>query len=154
MNGAAKIDAKVAAGVVANVKQVVPFLHVSNMERSLRYYMQGLGFTMKHKWEPDGTVRWCWLELGGGALMLQEFPKEGHNSWVPSCKVGEGVSLCFQCADALAIYRELISRGIAASEPQVGNRLWVTSVTDPDGFRLFFESPTDVPEETKLSEMK
>jgi len=25
---------------------------------------------------------------------------------------------------------------------------------DPDGYRLFFESPTDTPEETKLSEVK
>jgi hypothetical protein len=30
--------------------------------------------------------------------------------------------------------------------------MWVTSLTDPDGYRLFFESDTDVPEETKLSE--
>jgi hypothetical protein len=34
------------------------------------------------------------------------------------------------------------------STPFVGNDLWVTSLTDPDGYRLEFESPTDVPEET------
>lgn len=34
----------------------------------------------------------------------------------------------------------------------VGNRLWEIMITDPDGFRLFFESPTDVPEETKYSD--
>ena len=32
--------------------------------------------------------------------------------------------------------------------PFVGNGLWVTSVTDPDGYHLYFESPTEVPEET------
>jgi hypothetical protein len=32
----------------------------------------------------------------------------------------------------------------------VGNGLWVTSFADPDGYRLDFESPTDVPEDTKL----
>jgi hypothetical protein len=26
--------------------------------------------------------------------------------------------------------------------------MWVTSLKDPDGYRLDFESPTDVPEET------
>lgn len=46
-----------------------------------------------------------------------------------------------------------MSRGIEASEPQVGNNMWVTGLTDPDGYRLFFESATDVPEETKLSEL-
>jgi hypothetical protein len=29
--------------------------------------------------------------------------------------------------------------------------MWVTQVTDPDGYNLF-ESPTDVPEETVLSD--
>jgi catechol 2,3-dioxygenase-like lactoylglutathione lyase family enzyme len=79
----------------ANVKEVVPFLCVSSMERSLHYYVDGLGFTMKNKWVVDGKVRWCWLVLGGGALMLQEFSREGHDSWVPQGKVGEGVSLWF-----------------------------------------------------------
>jgi len=136
-----------------NVKQVVPFLHVSDMERSIRYYLDGLGFTIKYKWVVDGKLRWCWLELGGAALMLQEFPKEGHDSWAPNGKVGEGVSLCFNCEDALAIYHEVRSRGIEASEPQVGNAMWVTRLSDPDGYRLEFESPTDAPEDTKLSEL-
>ena len=29
--------------------------------------------------------------------------------------------------------------------------MWVFSVTDPDGYRLEFESPTDVPEGTEYS---
>jgi lactoylglutathione lyase len=136
-----------------NVKQTVPFLGVANMERSLAYYVDGLGFAIKHKWAVNGRVRWCWLALGAAALMLQQFFKEGHESWVPAEKPGVGMSICFMCEDAIAIYREVRSRGIEASEPQVGNALWVTGLTDPDGYRLFFESPTDVPEETKLSEV-
>jgi hypothetical protein len=31
----------------------------------------------------------------------------------------------------------------------VGNGLWVVSLTDPDGYRLDFESPTDAPEGTR-----
>jgi hypothetical protein len=30
--------------------------------------------------------------------------------------------------------------------------LWVTTVTDPDGYRLVFESPTREPEETVYRE--
>jgi lactoylglutathione lyase len=137
-----------------NVKEVVPFLHVSSMEKSVRYYVEGLGFAMKYQWVVEGKLRWCWLSLGGASLMLQEFPKEGHDSWVPSGKVGEGVSLYFTCEDAVAIYREYTSRGIEASEPQVGNAMWVTGLSDPDGYRLFFESATDTREETRLSELK
>ena len=34
----------------ANVKQAVPFFRVSNIERSLRYYVYGLGFEVTRKW--------------------------------------------------------------------------------------------------------
>jgi lactoylglutathione lyase len=138
---------------VGNVTEVVPLLGVSSMERSLRYYVDGLGFTMKNKWVVDGSVRWCWLALGGAALMLQEFAKEGPHSGKPPGKLGEGVSLWFQCEDAIAIYHHVTSRSIEASEPQVGNALWDTLLLDPDGYRIHFASPTDTPEETKLSEV-
>jgi len=130
----------------------VPFFSVSNIEESVRYYVDGLGFEMTHKWIVEGKLRWCWLQLGGAALMLQEFRKEGYDSWVPEGKLGVGVSICFLCQDALAIYRETTLRGIQAARPFVGNGMWVTSLSDPDGYKIFFESPTDVPEETVFSE--
>ena len=61
-----------------------------------------------------------WLQLEGAALMLQEFRKEEHDSWMPKGNVGEGVSICFQCKDALAIDRDVTSRGIKGSRPFVG----------------------------------
>ena len=58
------------------------------------------------------------------------------------------------CAkDALALYREFKSHGIQTlKRPFVGNRLWVVPVTDPDGYRIDFESPTDAPEESEFEE--
>ena len=67
-------------------------------------------------------------------------------------KLGLGVSVCFQCEDAIAYYKELQSRRIEAQRPFVGNRMWVTNVTDPDGYNLSFESMTDAPEESEWSE--
>ena len=124
------------------------------MERSVRFYIDGLGFAMKHQWVREGKLRWCWLTRGGASLMLQEFVKEGHGGVRPQGVLGQGVSLCFQCEDAVALYREFRSRGIEANEPIVGNSMWVTAVSDPDGYKLDFESVTDVPEDTKLSEVE
>lgn len=142
----------------ANVKQAVPFFGVTNLEASLRFYVDGLGFKMKNSWipeaasnhyHPDGKIRWCWLELGEAAIMLQQFPDEGR----PKEPLGTGVNVCFQCQDALALHREFKSRGIQARRrPFVGNRMWVVPVTDPDGYRIEFESPTDAPEESELEE--
>lgn len=73
----------IAPSTSANVKQAVPFFGVTNMEASLRFYVDGLGFKMKHWWIPDrgehnrdGKIRWCWLDLGDAAIMLQEFLPE------------------------------------------------------------------------------
>lgn len=135
-----------------DLRQAVPFFKVADMDRSLAFYRDGLRFEMRNKWEVDGQLRWCWLARGEVALMLQQFPTEGHDSWRPDGKVGEGVSICIMCDDARAIYRELRSRAVDASLPFVGNSLWVTSVADPDGFRLDFESPAEEPEDTQYSE--
>jgi catechol 2,3-dioxygenase-like lactoylglutathione lyase family enzyme len=139
----------------ANVEQAVPFFMVTNMVTSLRFYVDGLGFAMTKKWTPDGDgkVRWCWLQHGSAALMLQEYRKDHHpNSGRPEAKLGLGVSICFQCKGALALYKDFKSRGIEAKRPFVGNGMWVTTVEDPDGYKLDFESFTDVPEETVFSE--
>jgi len=138
----------------ANVQQAVPFFGITDMEASLRFYIDGLGFEMTKKWTPDGDgkVRWCWLGLGDAALMLQEFRKDLPQFSGQEGKLGTGVSICFICKDALAIYREATARGIAAKRPFVGNAMWVTSVEDRDGYKLDFESFTDVPEETVYSE--
>jgi lactoylglutathione lyase len=151
----------------ANVRQAVPFFGVRNMDASLKFYTEGLGFKMKYSWipdraedNPDGRIRWCWLELGEAALMLQEFRKHGeHNIYlegqittIPE-ELGIGVSINFQCADSLALYREFKSRGIQiAKKPFVGNGLWCVNVVDPDGYKLWFNGPTDAPEESELEE--
>jgi uncharacterized glyoxalase superfamily protein PhnB len=131
-----------------NVLQAVPFLLVTNMEVSLRFYIDGLGFKRTKQWIVDDKIRWCWLELGNAALMLQEYlPAK-----VPTTKRAEGVSICFQCRDALAIYNGALAQNLEPQRPFVGNNMWVTILTDPDGYKLDFESPTDVPEETVYSD--
>jgi len=134
-----------------NVQQVVPFFMVADMPRSLRFYIDGLGFTLKNKWTPKSPdqIIWCWLELGGSAIMLQEY----NPGRIPAEKRGVGASIWFQCRDAVALYHEFRSRGLEPREPFVGNHMWDTAITDPDGYSLHFESPTDVPEETRLSEL-
>ena len=146
----------VATVMSVNVKQAVPFFGVTNMESSLRFYVDGLGFKMKNSWipdhaedHPDGRIRWCWLQLGAAAIMLQEFRPQNR----PKETLGTGASVSFMCEDALALYREFKSRGVQTRKrPYVGNRLWVVPVTDPDGYRMEFASPTDAPEESELEE--
>src|SRR5687767_649975 len=98
----------------ANVKQAVPFFMVASIDESVRYYVDGLGFEMTHKWIDEGRLQWCWLQCGGAALMLQEIREDSRERF-PAGKLGLGVSICFICEDALALYRDFSSRGIEAA---------------------------------------
>jgi catechol 2,3-dioxygenase-like lactoylglutathione lyase family enzyme len=135
-----------------NVRQAVPFLGVSSLEASLGFYVDGLGFTIGERWVHDGALRWCQLRLGGADLMLQEFWRDGPHEGRPAGALGLGVTICFICDDALGVFHEAHRRGLTAREPFVGNRMWVVTFADPDGYSIVFESPTSVPEDTKFSE--
>lgn len=135
------------------VHRAVPFLWVADIERSLRYYVDGLGFEVRDRWIDDGKLRWCWLSLGDAALMLQEFWKDEAHTGAPDSPLGLGVTICFICDDAVALHREYSARGVvSARSPFVGNGMWVTSLRDPDGYALSFESAADVPEGTELDD--
>ncbi len=131
----------------SNVKQAVPFFMVTNMDNSLSFYVNALGFEVKNNWKPRGTIEWCWLQFDSASLMLQEYRNDP-----PAERLGAGVSVVFMCNDALKIYNEIISHGLSPDEPFVGNNLWVVGMKDPDGYNILFESPTDVPEGTMYSE--
>jgi lactoylglutathione lyase len=131
-----------------NLQKAVPFFMVIDMKASLNFYVDGLGFEIKIDWRPNGEIEWCWLEREGVALMLQEYRPQ----YLPQESLGIGMSVCFMCNDALALYKEFLQRGLVPDEPYVGNRLWVVELKDPDGYRIAFESPTTVAEETKYNE--
>jgi lactoylglutathione lyase len=132
-----------------NIQLAVPFFMIANMEASLQFYVDKLGFTLTNQWTPRGKIEWCSLQRDAVSLMLQEpRNKEQFNEM----EKGKGVSICFLGKDALALYHEFVKHGIEIKEPFVGNNMWVVCLTDPDGYRLDFESPTDVPEETKYSD--
>lgn len=135
-----------------NIQYAVPFFMVSNMEISMKFYIDCLGFTVLNTWTPRGKIEWCWLQREGGPIMLQEARVWEGKSFLFGNNPGAGVSIWFQCLDSPALYHEFINNGVDVHEPFVGNGLWDVKVIDPDGYLLHFESPTDVPEETMYSE--
>lgn len=122
------------------IHQAVPMLGVRDINELLAFYTDGIGFETGKTWMLNGAVRWCRLQHGETAVMLQAFhpvdqPGEGH--------LGAGMTIYFQCDDALAFYRRLMSRGIVMRRPFVGNGLWEVHLRDPDGYRLAFTSPAN-----------
>lgn len=62
----------------------------------------------------------------------------------PAGTRGKGVTFYFICEDAESLHREFTDRGIEATRPTVAfYGMKQTHVTDPDGYELCFENPTD-----------
>jgi len=119
-----------------------PVLHVTDVEASLRFYVDRLGFTNPWRYEEDGRARVAQAERQGCALILAEqWPeKVGKGLMFISVNVEEETpEAAIAALDALRA--ELEAKGVAVKEGSWGYRLLV--VDDPDGNQLFFNYPNE-----------
>jgi len=117
------------------LRSLEPSLTVDDLERSLRFYTDVLGFIVSDRWTEGGVLRGVMLKAGVCELGLsQDDWAKGRNR-----KKGEAVRISCQTAqdiDALAS-RIKAGGGRLTEEPQ--DTAWGTrslSVDDPDGFHL------------------
>ena len=119
-----------------------PVLHVTDVEASLRFYVNRLGFTSPWRYDEDGRARVAQVDRQGCALILAD-------TW-PG-KIGKGlmfISLNVEpatpeaaTAAVDALRSELEAQGVPVKEGSWGYRLLV--VDDPDGNQLFFNYPAE-----------
>jgi catechol 2,3-dioxygenase-like lactoylglutathione lyase family enzyme len=119
-----------------------PVLHVTDVEASLRFYVDRLGFTIPWRYDEDGKAYVAQVDRQGCALILAK-------TWPE--KVGKGlifISLnvepetneaAIAALDALRV--EFEAKGAPVKEGSWGYRLLV--VDDPDGNQLFFNYPSE-----------
>ena len=117
-----------------------PVLHVTDVEASLLFYVNRLGFTSPWRYDEDGRAHVAQVDRQGCALILAD-------TWPE--KIGKGlmfISLNVEpatpeaaAAAVDALRAELGARGVAVKEGSWGYRLLV--VDDPDGNQLFFNYP-------------
>jgi catechol 2,3-dioxygenase-like lactoylglutathione lyase family enzyme len=123
----------------AVVRQIWPLLLVRDIERSVEFYRDRLGFKLAGQAEAQGKMFWCRLERGGASLMLQQAESEDG----PAEGRGRGVAFYFICDDADAMHADLSSRGLQLDPPKVAYYgMKQLFVPEPDGYSLCFESET------------
>jgi catechol 2,3-dioxygenase-like lactoylglutathione lyase family enzyme len=117
-----------------------PVFHVTDVEASLRFYVNQLGFTSPWRYDEAGKVYVAQVERQGCAIILAD-------TWPE--KIGKGllfVSLnaepqtreaAVAALDDLRV--EFEARGVAVQDGSWGYRLLV--IDDPDGNQLFFNYP-------------
>ena len=119
-----------------------PVLHVADVEASLRFYVDRLGFTSPWRYDEGGRVYVAQVDRQGCALILAD-------TWPE--KIGKGlmfISLNVEpqsheaaIAALDALRAELEAKGVPVGDGSWGYRLLV--VDDPDGNQLFFNYPAE-----------
>jgi uncharacterized glyoxalase superfamily protein PhnB len=119
-----------------------PVLTVADVEASLRFYVDQLGFTSPWRYEEGGKAHVAQVDRQGCALILAD-------TWPE--KIGKGlmfISLNVEpetreaaTAAVDALRAELEAKGVPVKEGSWGYRLLV--VDDPDGNQLFFNYPSE-----------
>src|SRR3979490_642550 len=119
-----------------------PVLHVADVEASLRFYVNRLGFTSPWRYVEDGRAHVAQVDRQSCALILAgpRPEKMGKGLMFISLNV-EPATREAAIAELDALRAELEAKGVPVKEGSWGYRLLV--VDDPDGNQLFFNYPNE-----------
>ena len=119
-----------------------PVLHVTDVDASLRFYIDRLGFTSPWRYDEGSRVSVAQVDRQGCSLILA-------NTWPE--KIGQALMFISlnvepatpQAATAAvdALRAELEAKGVPVKDGSWGYRILV--VDDPDGNQLFFNYPNE-----------
>ena len=116
------------------LRSLSPALTADDLERSVRFYVDGLGFTVRERWEEEGKLLGVMLVAGSCQIGLSQ------DDWAKGRDRQKGVGFRIfaetaQDLDALAA--RMREHGVEPDGPKTepwGSR--ALTVTDPDGFKL------------------
>lgn len=128
------------------VVKLVPELNVDDLERSLAFYVDLLGFHVRYQRPED---RFAYLERDGAELMMEETFGPGRR-WHPAPlehPYGRGINFQIETTNVTALYARLSQAGCSfildleekwyrVDARNEGQRQFV--VIDPDGYLLRF----------------
>jgi len=130
--------------VITRLDATVPLLQVFDMQTSLKFYLDVLGFEIVQKTE---HAWWAMIRLGDATLMLNTAYEDDQRPTAPDPQRVRGhndVSLYFQFLNLDALYVHLRACGCDLTPPRkTSYGLRQLSVTDPDGYELCFTAPLD-----------
>jgi uncharacterized glyoxalase superfamily protein PhnB len=114
-------------------------LTVKDLEKSLAWYQDVVGFTVDRRHEREGKLMGVSLKAGSVRILLTQ--DDGAKGWDRA--KGEGLSLQFTTEQNIdAIANRIRERGVTLDTEPVDTPwgMRVFRVRDPDGFRLVFSS--------------
>lgn len=114
-----------------------PILHAGDLQRSLRFYRDELGFTLEYRWPVKGDPEYLYLERESSGLGIGRPDKSAHGLPVRAGPPAT-FTLCVYVSDLDALYARLLEHGVAGraapADKPWGER--IAFVGDPDGYPI------------------
>jgi uncharacterized glyoxalase superfamily protein PhnB len=129
-----KAKARAGAGTL-KMSTASPGFTVNDLEKSLAWYRDVLGFAVEERWEHEGKLMGVSLQAGSVSFMIgQDDWKKGRDR-----KKGEGFRLyCTTTQDVDVLAKRIVARG-GRLDQEPRDQPWGTrdfALTDPDGFKI------------------
>ena len=119
-----------------------PVLHVKNVDASVRFYCDQLGFTSPWRYDENGEARVAQVERQGcAAILASTWPEKQDKSLIFISLNVEPPTRENSVAAVDSLRAEFEQKGVKVKDGSWGYRLLV--IDDPDGNQLFFNYPSE-----------
>jgi uncharacterized glyoxalase superfamily protein PhnB len=124
-----------------SIESCIPIIPSANLEKSLRLWVDGLGFSMSGEMRKDDKLIFCMLRKDGLCFMLNQ----RAGAWVKP-EGYEGIRLYWAPRDIDKTRERLKSHGYDVSELEYRDYGQTEFfLTDDDGYSHCFGVPTEMP---------
>lgn len=115
-------------------------LTVKDLQASVAWYRDVLGFAVAHQYEYEGVVRAIRVEAGSVQLLFNQ--DDGKKGWERA--KGQGLSLQLNVENGVDAAARRVADTGWKFEMELGDKPWgqrVFQVLDPDGYKLSVSQP-------------
>ncbi|MGN6495145.1 MAG: VOC family protein [Agriterribacter sp.] len=118
-------------------------LQVFDMNTSLKFYCDVLGFVVYQKGGPENDIGWVWLKRGNIHLMLNTAYETADRPPAPDTArmaAHDDTCIYFSCPEVDEYYEYLLAKGVSINKPAIAPYgMKQMYLHDPDGYHLCFQ---------------
>lgn len=117
-------------------REAFPILYVSDMERSLQFYCDLLGFSVSYRWPVEGVSLFAFLKLPPLGLGLATVNETGGRVKLPAERAQ--FELCVYVDDVDEAASQFLAHGVVQLRPPESHPWGERNVyvADPDGYPI------------------
>jgi uncharacterized glyoxalase superfamily protein PhnB len=119
------------------LRDIAPGFTVEDLQKSIAFYVDALGFTVHERWENEGELQGVMLRAGNCRIGLsQDDFAKGHDR-----VKGIGMSIWLTTIQDLGVVVARVKEAGVTPEQDLAEMPWggrAFTVVDPDGFRITF----------------